>query len=143
MKKLKVSKSDGDHGAKTGKNDRSDPEVLSTAKRRTFTANRKLEILDEIDERKRWGLEIGSILRREGLYSAQISKWRKAREQGKIGALQQKKRGRKQEPDALLRAQLKQTQAENDRLKKDLEQAALIIDVQKKLSRLLDLGGEK
>lgn len=143
MESLKVLNSDDEHRADKGKPDRPDPEVPATAKRRFFSAKKKLDILDEIDERKRWGLEIGSVLRREGLYSGQISKWRRAREQGKLSALQQKKRGRKQDPDAALRAKLKQVQAENDRLKKEIEQAELIIDVQKKLSRLLGLGDEK
>ena len=122
---------------------RPDPEVPATAKRRRFSAKKKLEILNEIDERKKWGLELGSVLRREGIYSAQISKWRKAREAGKLRALQPKKRGRRPDPDAQIRRQLKQAQAENDRLRKDLEQAVLIIDVQKKLSRLLGLGDVK
>ena len=143
MTSLKVLDSDGEQSAEKGKDARPDPEVPAIAKRRKFSAKKKLEILDELDQRKQWGLELGSVLRREGLYSAQISKWRKAREEGKLRALQQKKRGRKQDTDTLLRAKLKQAQAENDRLKKELEQAELIIDVQKKLSRLLGLGDEK
>jgi len=122
---------------------RPDPEVTATAKRRRFTAKYKLKILDEIDQRKQWGQEVGSVLRREGLYSAQVSSWRTAREEGKLRALGPKKRGRKPDSDAQLRKELKQAQAENAKLRKELEQAELIIDVQKKLSRLLGLDEQK
>jgi transposase len=143
--KLKESKSDKKTEEKEEEEVRPDPEVSATpiARRRTFSAKYKLKILKEIDHRLEWGQEIGSVLRREGLFSAHISKWRKARDQGLLQALEPKKRGRKPDPDAELRQQLKQAQAENAKLRKELEQAELIIDVQKKLSRLLGLDEEK
>ena len=42
---------------------------------RRFTAEHKLRILAEADACKTHG-EIGALLRREGLYSSSLSKWR-------------------------------------------------------------------
>ena len=76
----------------------------------------------------------------EGLYSSQLSKWRQQRAEGQLQALSAQKRGRKtQEVDADEYARL---QRENERLRARLAQAELIIDVQKKLSRLLGLPVE-
>ena len=74
-----------------------DPEVPAKARRRTFTAKYKLEILTEADGCSKPG-EIGKLLRREGLYSSHLSKWRDQREAGALAGLTPKKRGRKRRP---------------------------------------------
>jgi transposase-like protein len=71
-----------------------DPEVVPKAKRRKFSAEYKLRILDESDNCTEPG-QIGALLRREGLYSSHLSTWRRQREQGLLEALSSKKRGRK------------------------------------------------
>jgi transposase len=53
---------------------RPDPEVLPRAKRRTFTAEYKLRILQEADQCTKPG-EVGGLLRREGLYSSHLTDW--------------------------------------------------------------------
>ena len=116
-----------------------DPEVPAQAKRRTFTAAFKLKILQEVDKRQAAGQEIGSVLRREGLYSSAIGEWRAARERGELEALEPQKRGPKPDPDRETRAENERLRRENERLQKRLEQAELIIEVQKKVSRLLGL----
>ena len=58
-----------------------DPEVKATKPRRRFTAKYKLSILAEIDACTTKG-QIGTILRREGLYSSNLTTWRKQRENG-------------------------------------------------------------
>ena len=121
---------------------RPNPEVPAMAQRRRFSAKYKLRILEELDQRKQQGLETGSVLRREGLDTAHICLWRKARAQGLLEAMN-KKRGKKPAQDQALRNKLKQQEEEIQRLKKQLEQAEMIIDVQKKLSRLLGLEGTK
>lgn len=118
---------------------RPDPEVPAQARRRTFTAAFKLKILREVDARQAAGEEIGSVLRREGLYSSAISEWRAARERGELEGLEPQKRGPKPEPDRDGRAEVDRLRRENERLQKRLEQAELIIEVQKKVSRLLGL----
>jgi transposase-like protein len=111
-----------------------DPEVVPKAKRRQFTAKYKLRILEEADRCTERG-QIGELLRREGLYSSHLSKWRQLRARGQLQALAPKKRGRKgQDPSV---AELARLRRENKRLRAQLEQAEIIIDVQKKLARLL------
>ena len=125
------------HSQKPTHNNRPNPEVQTVAKRRRFSAKYKIDILDRIDRRKAEGREIGSLLRKEGLNTSHIAQWRKAREKGSLRALEPKKRGRKPEPDAEIRRELQRLRAENEKLQKKLEQAELVIDVQKKLSQLL------
>src|SRR6187200_3700310 len=72
---------------------RPDPEVPERARRRTFTAKYKLEILAAYDAAPDG--EKGALLRREGLYSSHIVAWRKARDAGALAALSVP-RGRKQ-----------------------------------------------
>ena len=113
-----------------------DPEVVPKAKRRQFTARYKMRILEEADRCSERG-QIGELLRREGLYSSLLSNWRQQRALGQLQGLASKKRGRKpQDPAA---AELAQLRRENERLRVQLEQAEIIIDVQKKLSELLGL----
>ena len=108
-------------------------EVVEKAKRRRYTADYKLRILGEVDACKGTG-EIGALLRREGLYSSLVSKWRQQREQGSLEGLGPHKRGPKADPQA---AELARLRRENERLRKRLEQAELIIDVQKKVAQIL------
>ena len=115
------------------KNGQADPEVVPKAKRRRFSAEYKLRILREADGCTEPG-EIGSLLRREGLYSSLLSDWRRQREAGSLTELSPKKRGRKPTPDKRRIAELER---ENTRLRQRLEQAETIIEVQKKLSSIL------
>jgi transposase-like protein len=115
-----------------------DSEVVPRAKRRQFTAEYKLRILREVDRCQEPG-QVGALLRREGLYSSHLTRWRQLRDQGQLQALGSQKRGRKPAPQTEQVAQLRQ---ENQRLRAQLEQAELIIEVQKKLSQLLGLMSE-
>ena len=108
-------------------------EVVAKAKRRQHPAEYKLRILREIDECKGSG-EVGALLRREGLYSSLVSKWREQREQGSLTGLSGHRRGPKVDANA---AELARLQRENKRLQAKLERAELIIEVQKKVARLL------
>ena len=112
-----------------------DPEVVAQAKRRRFTAEYKLRVLAEVEQCQEAGA-IGALLRREGLYSSHLTSWRRQRAADQLQGLRPKKRGRKPDPQA---AELARLQRENERLKARLEQAETIIEVQKKLCRLLDL----
>ena len=113
-----------------------DPEVVPKAKRRKFSAEYKRRILDEADSCTEPG-QIGALLRREGLYSSHLTTWRRQRDRGLIQALSPKKRGRKRKDE--LEREVARLQRENARLQARLEQAEMIIDVQKKLSQLLGL----
>jgi len=118
-----------------------DPEVPEKARRRRFSGRYKLEILQAADACSEPG-EIGALLRREGLYSSHLSKWRQLRDAGALEGLQPRKRGRKARPVDPQAKRIAQLERENERLLRKLEQAEMIIDVQKKLSRILETDGE-
>lgn len=107
-------------------------EVMATAQRRQYTKEYKKRILEEIDQAREPG-EAGAILRREGLYSQLISKWRAQRKAGFPGT---GARGPQANPQASELARLKR---ENERLRAKLERAETILEVQKKVSLLLGL----
>lgn len=113
-----------------------EPEVVPRAKRRQFSAAYKLRIVEEADRCTEHG-QIGALLRREGLYSSQLSSWREQRNKGQLAALSPQQRGRKVQQSS--EVEVARLQQENERLRARLEQAELIIDVQKKLSQLLGL----
>ena len=114
--------------------ERPDSEVLAKAERRRFTAEYKLRILQEAEACANG--ERGALLRREGLYSSHLSKWRRQREAGQMNGLAPRQRGPKPDPQA---AELTQLRRENERLKRKLQQAEVIIDAQKKLAQLFDV----
>jgi len=105
---------------------RVDPEMKENKKRRYHTKSYKLEILKEIDDGTVPG-GVGAVLRREGLYSSTISGWRK-----------QKAAGRLDNSSANSTGKIYDLEKENRKLKQELEQARLIIDIQKKISNLIE-----
>ena len=115
-----------------------DPEVEARPARRKYTAAYKLRILQQADSCSKAG-EIGALLRREGLYSSHLVKWRKQREAGDLIALSPQKRGRKEQAVNPLAREVARLQRENDRLQARLKQAETIIEVQKKVAQLLGI----
>ena len=63
---------------------RPNPEVVVDAKRRTFTAQYKVQILAEADVAKNTSGGVGALLRREGLYSSHLVTWRRERGTGPV-----------------------------------------------------------
>lgn len=114
------------------------PEVTPRAQRRRFSGAYKLRIVQEADGCSKPG-ELGTLLRREGLYSSHLVQWRRLRDQGQLEALAPKRRGPKADPDAPLRRRNEQLERENARLRKRLETAETILEVQGNVSRLLGL----
>src|SRR5260370_25836023 len=74
---------------------RPDPEVVAKAKRRTYTAEYKQRILQEAEVAATTRGGLGSLLRREGLYSSLLTYWRRERADGIREALTPQKRGPK------------------------------------------------
>jgi transposase len=110
-----------------------DPEVNMIGKRRQYSQAYKQRILTEADNCRQG--EVGALLRREGLYHSTLSKWRQQAAEGKLD-------GRRDQAKAIQSEQgreMKRLQQENARLQVRLEKAEAIIEVQKKLSRLLGL----
>ena len=114
------------------------PEVLEKPVRRRFTVEYKARILAEADACAEPGM-LGELLRREGLYSSYLTTWRRQRDDGVLAGLRPKRRGRKAKPKSPLADENKRLQRENQRLKEQLRQAELIIDVQKKVSEMLNI----
>ena len=117
--------------------ERLDPEVPERAKRRTFTAKYKLEILAEYDAAPE-GTK-GALLRREGLYSSHIVEWRKARDAGGLAALATPRGRKRRDPQAVKIARL---EADKQRLEQELAKARFVVEVQAKLHALLETLSE-
>jgi len=109
-------------------------EVVPKATRRSFSAEEKARILKEVDEAPPG--EIGAVLRKEGIYSSHLNKWRREMREA---ALAPKKRGPQANP---LASELKLLEAKYAKMEKRLKQAEQIIELQKKVSELLGVNLE-
>src|SRR5499426_1048817 len=112
-----------------------DPEVNAKPERRKFSAEYKRRILEEADACAEAG-QTGAFLRREGLYSLNLTNWGQQMSKGALKALSPKKRGPNPDPLANENAALRRR---IERLEAELKRAETIIEVQKKLSELLGL----
>jgi transposase-like protein len=111
-----------------------DPEVPERARGpRRYSAKYKARILEEYEDLSK--ADKGALLRREGLYSSLISEWRKQRDRGAIEALAKPagrpRADRRDREVARLRRQV-------ERLEGDLDKAQKVIEIQGKLSALLE-----
>jgi transposase len=111
-----------------------DPEVPERARGpRRYSAKYKAQILEEYEGLDKAGK--GALLRREGLYTSLISEWRKQRDRGALQALA-KPAGR--QPADPRDQQVARLRKENQRLQAELAKARKVIEVQGKLSALLE-----
>ena len=111
-----------------------DPEVPERARGpRRYSAKYKAQILEEYEGLDKAGK--GALLRREGLYTSLISEWRKQRDRGALQALAKPAGRQPADPRdrevARLRRQVEQ-------LESALGKARKVIEVQGKLSALLE-----
>ena len=111
-----------------------DPEVPERPRPpRQYPAAYKLRILEEYEQLEKAGK--GALLRREGLYTSLISEWRKQRDRGALQALGTPSGRPPADPvereNARLRRRVEQLEGE-------LSKARKVIEVQGKLSALLD-----
>ncbi len=118
-----------------------DPEVVAKPKRRRFTAEYRLRIVEEADQCRQPG-DVGRLLRREGLYSSHLTKWREAHRNGALHGLRSKKRGVKPKASNPLEPKVRELEAKVARLEKDLHTAHTILDVQGKVAGLLGFSLE-
>ena len=116
----------------------SDSEVVPRARRRSFTNADKRRILQAADQCTKPG-EVGALMRREGVYSSSLSTWRRQREAADLAALAPQKRGPKTDPARIDAQHIAQLTRERDHLRVELDKARLVIEVQKKVTALLDL----
>lgn len=114
------------------------PASAPKPKRRNYTAEYKLRIVREADAALASGEEgaVGKLLRREGLWSSNLTEWRRQRDRGELAALAAKKRGRKSKRDPLAEEN-ERLRRQVARLEAELRKAETVIDVQKKVAALL------
>ena len=111
-----------------------DPEVPERVKRpRSYSARYKAEILAEYETLDREGK--GARLRREGLYTSLLSEWRKQRDRGALQALGTPSGRPPVDPVERENARLRRRVAQ---LEGELGKARRVIEVQGKLSALLE-----
>ena len=120
-------------GQARGMEDVPDPQVPERAKRRTYTAKYKRDILAEYDRLDRQ--ERGALLRREKLYTSVVSAWRDQRDKGALVALT---RPAGAPPASAAEKDAARLRKENQRLEGELDTARQVIAIQGKLSALLD-----
>jgi transposase len=124
----------GDAGRVTGeRQERPDPEVPEKARRRTFTAQYKQDVLAAYEAAANG--EKGAILRREGLYSSLITEWRRARDAGTAAA---PARGPGRPAADPRDARIARLEKEKAKLEQELAKARFVADVQSKLQALLE-----
>lgn len=111
-----------------------DPTLPERPRRRSFTADYKVAILNELDACAGDG-DKGAVLRREGLYSSHIVEWRRARDAGALAGLAPRARRRKVPVE---QAELARVRRRAERAEADLAKAKLVIEIQGKASELLE-----
>lgn len=116
---------------------RPNPEVPERARRRTYTAQYKLDFLAQYDAAED-GMK-GALLRREGLYTSHIVEWRRARDAGGLAGLSAPRGRTRRDPQAERIAQL---EADKLRLEQELAKARFVVEVQAKLHSLLETISE-
>jgi transposase len=122
------------HNGAMNDHDSKNPEVLERSRgRRQFSAKYKAKILAEYDTLSRH--ERGALLRREGLYASLIIAWREQRDRGGEEALARPAGRQKADPKDREIATLK---AKNNRLESELDTSKKVIEIQAKLSALLE-----
>ncbi len=110
-----------------------DPEVPEKAQRRKFSAEDKKRILEDVDRATGHGV-IGAVLRGKGSIST-LHAWRKERDAAVHQAFSQK-RGPQTRRNPLA-GENEKLRRQNQRLQEELEKAQIVIDVQKKVAKLL------
>lgn len=119
--------------------DNKSSEVEPSARKRQYSLAYKKKVVGLAAECKAPG-ELGALIRREGLASSTLHMWRVAEANGRLCASRKRKRGPEKSLSDEQREQLKKLEKENAALKKRLEQAEAIIDLQKKIAKILNLG---
>jgi len=102
-----------------------------------WTASQRLSILTEYESYPRGDTRRGELLRRHGLYTSHMSKWRDQRDRGALDILEPRPPGRPKQARDEQHDELARLQRENARLQAELHKAQTIIEIQKKVATLL------
>lgn len=115
-----------------------EPTLPEKPRRRSFTAEYKLAVLEQYDACAGDG-DKGALLRREGLYSSHIVEWRRARDAAAVEGLSPRTRQSKTTPEA---AALAKANRRIERLEADLAKHKLALDIAGKAHALLEMLAE-
>lgn len=116
-----------------------DPEVQPSSIRSTWTATQKLAVVAEYEAFPPGSAERGAFLRRNGLYTSHLSKWRDRRTRGAKAGLAAQPRDPKPAPEQPLLAENVRLQQELAGVQARLTQAEAVIEIQKQVAQLLGI----
>jgi transposase len=119
-----------------GRASQPNPQVVESPVRRRYTQDYRRDILQQIAACTKDG-QVGQILRREGLYSSLVSSWRTKE---KLGQREGKPTTKTVVNPPAQDASMPQLRRENARLRARLQQAELILEIQKKASEILGIS---
>lgn len=105
-------------------------------KRRQYSPEYKLGILQEIDNSREERGSIGQILRREGLYASQVAMWRRDLEEQIGRGVEARKRGPKPDPTREMRHEKERLEKQLARAQEENRQLRLILAAQKKIAAM-------
>ena len=112
-------------------------EVLPKAHRRTFSNTFKRKILTEADACAEESYKIAALLRRHGLYSSHLTKWRQARDAGELGGAAPARRGPAPTPNGADPARVRELEHQLAAMTLRAERAEMLVTLQKKVAELL------
>ena len=117
------------------------PEVPERPTRRRFTAEYKVRVVEEAEACTEPG-EIGALLRREGLWSSSLSRWRRQYRAGALKSMKQRKRGPRAPAGGAVARENKELKQRVTRLERRLRRAEKLLEIQKKVSEILGVSLE-
>ena len=113
------------------------PQMTERATRRRFTAAYKISVIEQADLCTGRG-ELGSLLRREGLYASTLANFRRQKAQGLLAPQTSRKPRASKDPDVQAAlAQQAELERENRSLRRKLAHAERLIAIQKKVAILM------
>jgi transposase-like protein len=111
-------------------------------KQRRYSASYKLRLIELADACAAPG-ELASLLRKEGIYSSTLTDFRKQKARGDLDRKPGSGKSSKAAvPDSQTLKQLAVFERENRRLRRELEKARILLDLQKKVSELMGISLE-
>ena len=108
-------------------------------KRRAFTAEYKLRIVEEYDNAES-PRERAALLRREGIYTSSVSEWRRARDKAAGEAVPESKPGRPARDAASVENE--RLRKENEKLTAELARTKAALEIVGKAHALLEMLSE-
>ncbi len=116
------------------------PETVLKPTRRRISVAEKIRIVKAVDAAAPG--KQGAVLRREAVYSSQISTWRRQVERGDLDAATLRKRVQLKDESKAADRRIAELERENRGLRRRVERAELIGEIQKKAARLLGMDTE-